>query len=206
MPKETFLKLSKEKQQKVINAAKKEFARVPIENVSIKNIVEEADIARGSFYQYFESKEDLLIYILKENSEKLNTKLKDKVKETNGDIFKLYIFLYDSMIEEFTNNPDQELFKQIFINLKSSDENVFDLVRKTKPQDIIDYYEQIDKNNLKIENHEDLVVICDMLNVITRRALIKNFKNKSKEECRAMFLKEIEYLKHGIEKKEEKDA
>ena len=206
MPKETFLKLSKEKQQKVINAAKKEFARVPIENVSIKNIVEEADIARGSFYQYFESKEDLLIYILRENSEKLNTKLKDKVKETNGDIFKLYIFLYDSMIEEFTNNPDQELFKQIFINLKSSDENVFDLVRKTKPQDIIDYYEQIDKNNLKIENHEDLVVICDMLNVITRRALIKNFKNKSKEDCRKMFLKEIEYLKYGIEKKEENDV
>ena len=206
MPKETFLKLSKEKQQKVINAAKKEFARVPIENVSIKNIVEEADIARGSFYQYFESKEDLLIYILRENSEKLNTKLKDKVKETNGDIFKLYIFLYDSMIEEFTDNPDQELFKQIFINLKSSDENVFDLVRKAKPQDIIEYYEQIDKNNLKIENHEDLVVICDMLNVITRRALIKNFKNKSKEDCRKMFLKEIEYLKYGIEKKEEKDA
>ena len=206
MPKETFLKLSKEKQQKVINAAKKEFARAPIENVSIKNIVEEADIARGSFYQYFESKEDLLIYILRENSEKLNTKLKDKVKETNGDIFKLYIFLYDSMIEEFTNNPDQELFKQIFINLKSSDENVFDLVRKTKPQDIIAYYEQIDKNNLKIENHEDLVIICDMLNVITRRALIKNFKNKSKEDCRKMFLKEIEYLKYGIEKKEEKDA
>ena len=206
MPKETFLNLSKEKQQKVINSAKKEFARVPIENVSIKNIVEEADIARGSFYQYFESKEDLLIYILKENSEKLNTKLKDKVKETNGDIFRLYIFLYDSMIEEFTNNPDQELFKQIFINLKSSDENVFDLVKKTKPQDIIEYYEQIDKTKLNITNHEDLVIICDMLNVITRRALIKNFKNKSKEYCRKMFLKEIEYLKHGIEKKEEKDA
>ena len=206
MPKETFLKLSKEKQQKIIKSAKKEFARAPIENVSIKNIVEEADIARGSFYQYFESKEDLLIYILKENSEKLNTKLKDKVKETNGDIFRLYIFLYDSMIEEFTNNPDQELFKQIFINLKSSDENVFDLVKKTKPQDIIEYYEQIDKTKLNITNHEDLVIICDMLNAITRRAVIKNFKNKSKEYCRKMFLKEIEYLKHGIEKKEEKDA
>ena len=205
MPKETFLKLSKEKQQKIIKSAKKEFARAPIENVSIKNIVEEADIARGSFYQYFESKEDLLIYILKENSEKLNTKLKDKVKETNGDIFRLYIFLYDSMIEEFTNNPDQELFKQIFINLKSSDENVFDLVKKTKPQDIIEYYEQIDKTKLNITNHEDLVIICDMLNAITRRAVIKNFKNKSKEYCRKMFLKEIEYLKYGIEKKEEKD-
>lgn len=206
MPKETFLKLSKEKQQKVINSAKKEFARVPIENVSIKNIVEEADIARGSFYQYFESKEDLLIYILKESSEKLNIKLKNEVSKTNGDIFKLYIFLYDSMLEEFTGNSDQDLFKQIFINLKSSDENIFDIVKNIKPQNIIDYYEQIDKTNLKIENYDDLTVVCDMLNAITRRAVIKNFKNKSKEECRAMFLKEIEYLKHGIEKKEEKDA
>lgn len=206
MPKETFLNLSKEKQQKVINAAKKEFARVPIENVSIKNIVEEADIARGSFYQYFESKEDLLIYILKENSEELNNKLRNKVKETNGNIFELYIFLYDSMIEEFTDNSDQELFRQIFINLKSSDENVFDLIKKTKPQDIIEYYEQIDKTKLNIRSHEDLVVICDMLNAITRRAVIKNFKDKSKEDCRKIFLQEIEYLKHGIEKKEEKDA
>ena len=206
MPKETFLKLSKEKQQKIIKSAKKEFARAPIENVSIKNIVEDADIARGSFYQYFESKEDLLIYILKENSEELNNKLKNKLKEINGNIFELYVFLYDSMIEEFIDNSDQELFRQIFINLKSSDENVFDLVKKIKPQDIIEYYEQIDKTKLNITNHEDLVIICDMLNAITRRAVIKNFKNKSKEYCRKMFLKEIEYLKYGIEKKEEKDV
>ena len=60
MPKETFLKLPEEKKDKIIKAAKKEFARVPFEQTSIKNIVEDADIARGSFYQYFESKEDLL--------------------------------------------------------------------------------------------------------------------------------------------------
>ena len=174
--------------------------------MTVQKALEEADIARGSFYQYFESKEDLLIYILKENSEKLNIKLKNEVSKTNGDIFKLYIFLYDSMLEEFTGNSDQDLFKQIFINLKSSDENIFDIVKNIKPQNIIDYYEQIDKTNLKIENYDDLTVVCDMLNAITRRAVIKNFKNKSKEECKAMFLKEIEYLKHGIEKKEEKDA
>ena len=38
MPKETFLKLSEEKKQKVLNAAKREFARVPIEQVSIKQL------------------------------------------------------------------------------------------------------------------------------------------------------------------------
>lgn len=60
MPKETFIKLPEEKKAKIIKAAKKEFARVSFEQTSIKNIVEDADIARGSFYQYFESKEDLL--------------------------------------------------------------------------------------------------------------------------------------------------
>ena len=79
MPKETFLKLSEEKKQKVLNAAKREFARVPIEQVSIKNIVEDAEIARGSFYQYFESKEDLLAYILKENADEIDTKIKNKI-------------------------------------------------------------------------------------------------------------------------------
>ena len=65
MPKETFLKLPNEKKEKKIKAAQKEFERVPIEEVSIKNIVENAEIARGSFYQYFESKEDLLRFYIK---------------------------------------------------------------------------------------------------------------------------------------------
>ena len=60
MPKETFLKLPEEKKHKIIKAAKKEFERVPFEQTSIKNRGEDAEIARGSFYQYFESKEDLL--------------------------------------------------------------------------------------------------------------------------------------------------
>ena len=106
MPKETFLKLSKEKQQKVLDAAKKEFARVPIENVSIKNIVEDADIARGSFYQYFESKEDLLVYLLKENAERVSNKVKEKIQETDGDLFEIYIFLYDQYLFYFLQMID----------------------------------------------------------------------------------------------------
>lgn len=60
MPKETFLNLPEEKKKKIIKAAQNEFERVPLEQASIKNIVENAGIARGSFYQYFESKEDLM--------------------------------------------------------------------------------------------------------------------------------------------------
>ena len=206
MPKETFLKLSKEKQQKVLDAAKKEFARVPIENVSIKNIVEDADIARGSFYQYFESKEDLLVYLLKENAERVSNKVKEKIQETDGDLFETYIFLYDMAIENFMKKEDEDLFKQIFINIKSSDENIFDLMKNNKPKDIIKYCDLLNTQNLKIESQQDFMIICEMLNAIIRRAIIKNFKGIPKEECRSTFLKEIEYLKYGIIKKEDKNA
>ena len=206
MPKETFLKLSNEKQQKVLDAAKKEFARVPIENVSIKNIVEDADIARGSFYQYFESKEDLLVYLLKEKAEQVSNKVKEKIQETDRDLFETYIFLYDMAIENFMKKEDEDLYKQIFINIKSSDESIFDLMKNTKPKDVIKYCDLLNTKNLKIENQQDFMVICEMLNAITRKSIIKNFKGVSKEECRSTFLKEIEYLKYGIIKKEDKNA
>ena len=203
MPKETFLKLSEEKKQKVLNAAKREFARVPIEQVSIKNIVEDAEIARGSFYQYFESKEDLLAYILKENADEIDTKIKNKIYETKGNIFDAYIELYDLMVKKFVENTEQEFFKQIFINLRLSDESLFTLIKSVKPQNIIKYFEMFDKTSLKIKEKNDFILICDMLNVITRRAIVKNFKGNSQEECRQNFLKQIDYLKYGIFKKEE---
>lgn len=203
MPKETFLKLSEEKKQKVLNAAKREFARVPIEQVSIKNIVEDAEIARGSFYQYFESKEDLLAYILKEDADEIDTKIKNKIYETKGNIFDAYIELYDLMVKKFVENTEQEFFKQIFINLRLSDESLFTLIKSVKPQNIIKYFEMFDKTSLKINEKNDFILICDMLNVITRRAIVKNFKGNSQEECRQNFLKQIDYLKYGIIKKEE---
>ena len=122
MPKDTFLNLSEDKKNKVINAAKKEFSRVPIEEASIKNIVEEAEIARGSFYQYFESKEDLLKYILKSKSEELEIFLKKRMKETKGDIFQVYIDMFDFITKELMKSEDKAFFTMILRNVKISEE------------------------------------------------------------------------------------
>lgn len=204
MPKETFLKLSNEKQQKVINSAKKEFARVPIQEVSIKNIVEDAGIARGSFYQYFESKEDLLIYIIKENVEELNNKLREEIQKKNGNLFEIYISIYDNMVENFVEKDETKLFKQIFENIKSSDESIFKILKENdKRMEIADYYESIDKKNLRIKNEREFKIVCRILDVITRNAVIRNFKKDAKEENRKEFLKKIDYLKYGIVKEEE---
>jgi len=62
MPTRTFFNLSQEKQQRLLEAARLEFSRVPLYEASISKIIANADIPRGSFYQYFNDKEDLYYY------------------------------------------------------------------------------------------------------------------------------------------------
>ena len=60
MPTNTFFHLPEEKQQRLLDAAQIEFSRHSLQEASIANIVKLAEIPRGSFYQYFENKEDLI--------------------------------------------------------------------------------------------------------------------------------------------------
>ena len=65
MPKQTFFHLSKDKQDLLMQAAKEEFSRAPLHEASIANIIKSAGIPRGSFYQYFDDKEDLFLLLIK---------------------------------------------------------------------------------------------------------------------------------------------
>lgn len=124
MPTDTFYNLPEEKKQKIIKAAKNEFARIEFEQTSIKNIVEDAEIARGSFYQYFENKEDLLSYIIKLHTGDVEKKIKDIIIKNNGDIIESFINLYDMMQEHCFGNDEFEFFKKIFENIRTSQNNI----------------------------------------------------------------------------------
>jgi AcrR family transcriptional regulator len=64
MPKETFFNLPEDKRAHITNIAIDEFANNEYADVSISRIVARAGIAKGSFYQYFNDKEDLHSYLL----------------------------------------------------------------------------------------------------------------------------------------------
>ena len=53
MAKQTFLNLPEDKRNMVVSALKKEFSRVPLKDALVSNIIIDAKIPRGSFYQYF---------------------------------------------------------------------------------------------------------------------------------------------------------
>ena len=64
MPSATFLNLAQEKQEKLLEAATREFSSRPYNEASINQIIKDAGIPRGSFYMYFQDKEDLFRYLM----------------------------------------------------------------------------------------------------------------------------------------------
>lgn len=63
MPTSTFFNLPEKKRLKITEAATREFTIRNLAEANISHIVKDAGISRGSFYQYFSSKEDLYIHL-----------------------------------------------------------------------------------------------------------------------------------------------
>ena len=57
---------SKETKERILQAAKNILQTEGYENLSIKNICEEAGVSNGSFYHHFKTKDDLLSYYIEE--------------------------------------------------------------------------------------------------------------------------------------------
>lgn len=68
MPKDVFLKFPAEKQEKILAVLETEFKTKPFQKVNVKEIVENSEIAYGSFYQYFENLEDAYFTILEKET------------------------------------------------------------------------------------------------------------------------------------------
>ena len=64
MPNQTFFNLPPKKRQLITELSIAEFANSDYESASISNVVKRANIAKGSFYQYFEDKKDLYLYLI----------------------------------------------------------------------------------------------------------------------------------------------
>ena len=57
---------SYETKERIFKAAKKILQKSGYENLSIKNICEEAGVSNGSFYHHFKTKDDLLSYYIED--------------------------------------------------------------------------------------------------------------------------------------------
>ena len=95
MPTSTFFRLPEEKRARLIEASWSEVSQVRFSEVSINRIISAARIPRGSFYQYFEDKDDLIRYLLKDMREYFVSLLRNILIEAKGDVFAFPLLAYD---------------------------------------------------------------------------------------------------------------
>lgn len=67
----------------IIDTAKRLFSDRGFQSVSINEIIKEANIATGTFYQYFDDKEALYIYILKKYRNAIRKSIAEEVKNAH---------------------------------------------------------------------------------------------------------------------------
>jgi len=144
LPTTTFFNLPEEKKKRVINAAVDEFAQNGYTKSSITRMVNKAQIAKGSFYQYFEDKEDLYRHILKKAVEKKFKYVQKELIDYEGDDFFEYWrrlniaglkYAEDNIklaevASDIVKNKDQKFYRSIIDEYKNLGEGMFERLLK----------------------------------------------------------------------------
>ena len=205
MPKQTFIKLPNDKKETLISAAMKEFSRAPLFEASISNIVKEAGIPRGSFYQYFEDKDDLYYFLLDEFSQRLRTRFISILKKQNGDIMETFIESYRMMLINLQSIESRQFFRNAFLNMNYKAENTLtpDVSKEQLHTRLAEVVGLVDQDKLNITDETELVHVLKIMKAITFQNLIQVFaKDLSIEESLRNYTLEVNLLKKGLSKDE----
>ncbi|MCJ7689911.1 MAG: TetR/AcrR family transcriptional regulator [Clostridiaceae bacterium] len=82
-----FLNLKPEKQERILQAAIKEFSNKGFEKASTNEIVKQAKISKGILFHYFQNKKKLFLFVYDYCLELLGDDIFNKIDVEEGDIF-----------------------------------------------------------------------------------------------------------------------
>lgn len=208
MPSERFLHLPEEKKTRIIKAALKEFARVSYDEISINRIIQDAGIPRGSFYQYFDDKQDLQLFLLEDFREQLKEKVRPYLDGDKGDMF---CFFRDALPEIVKVGMSYE-FKDVC-------KNTFSQLRyggicpgnKVFAEDGKWLFEEFNKRAMEKESTnylvENMIPAWEILIQLIKEAVVRIFLfEESENEVIEKYNKKIMIVEAGMKAKETKDV
>lgn len=111
VPNKTFDRLPNEKKEAVIRAALKEFTAHDFASASLNDIITGIGIAKGSFYRYFNNKQELYEYLIAYGLEK-KIRYVNQSKEPTDDLFQLIPRIVSSYIQFNLENAELAAFMQ----------------------------------------------------------------------------------------------
>ncbi|OBR65729.1 hypothetical protein A7K91_14300 [Paenibacillus oryzae] len=118
MPKDLFFSIPDGKRSRIMEASINEFSRQMFNNASINQIIKEADISRGSFYQYFEDKDDLYFFTIQSIIKATAyTFLKQFMASQPQDIYSVYRSLFVYNLQLLSDGEYKAFFRNMYFGL-----------------------------------------------------------------------------------------
>lgn len=206
MPKQTFFNLPEDKKTILLDAVEKEFSRVPLFEASVANMVQDAGIPRGSFYQYFDNKEDAFFYLLKEHTKQRQEHFTLLLKQHDGDLFKAMAGMFQDIISDAPDKKNLPFLKNALLNMTHKVEHTFaGMFSSSMMDDSLDKISPlINKKYLNISEDKELFYVMQILTSVTIRNFIEKFsRDLTDEEAINNYTSELTLLKYGLYRKTE---
>ena len=203
MIKKTFYNLPYEKRKRITDAVIKEFMERPNEKVSINRIIKTAEISRGSFYQYFDDKVDLIEIITKTMFEESSNKAKEILKLSCGDLFVMYIKMFDYFGDYSSQKQTMKIMRNIVDSFKANDDLVSEYLKNRFNIALSnnEIYLMVDRQNLKFQDNENVKCLIEILTQVLKNAIFDVFvAGSDREEVRERLIKKIDIIKQGAVK------
>lgn len=203
MIKKTFYNLPYEKRKRITDAVIKEFMERPNEKVSINRIIKTAEISRGSFYQYFDDKVDLIEIITKTMFEESSNKAKEILKLSCGDLFVMYIKMFDYFGDYSSQKQTMKIMRNIVDSFKANDDLVSEYLKNRFNIALSnnEIYLMVDRQNLKFQDNERVKCLIEILTQVLKNAIFDVFvAGSDREEVREHLIKKIDIIKQGAVK------
>lgn len=203
MIKKTFYNLPYEKRKRITDAVIKEFMERPNEKVSINRIIKTAEISRGSFYQYFDDKVDLIEIITKTMFEESSNKAKEILKLSCGDLFVMYIKMFDYFGDYSSQKQTMKIMRNIVDSFKENDDLVSEYLKNRFNMALTnnEIYTMVDRQNLKFQDNESVKCLIEILTQVLKNAIFDVFvAGSDREEVRERLIKKIDIIKQGAVK------
>lgn len=156
------------KKQRLLNTAFALFTEKGIKNTSIQEIVDSANVAKGTFYLYFKDKYELQDILIAKKSEKLFSDALDALRKNYIQNFSdQIIFVINHIIDELSSKPT--LLKFISKNLSWGIYNksilkIYETSDNKESSLYTIFMKGIENNNIRMENPEvTLLMIIELV-------------------------------------------
>lgn len=186
---------------KIVGASMCELSRVPADKISINKIIKTAGISRGSFYQYFEDKSDLLDYILSNWKDKLQTCFKRNLEKYNGKLFEMTEAIYEEIILLGRDENNLKIMKNFLLGMKFTKNDrlnfmkLFD-ISESFLNDIFSPY--VNQNNFRDVSENFVMVIIDIICLLMKQSFTDVFSDyENLEMYKKDFYIQLDIIRHG---------